>query len=158
MKIPHLGLEWAVPSLFLLFFSAKVSYSWVDMSLDTLRLSSLSHVSMCHFPRSRDVIKTHQLPPHHWTYICMPVWYSRLSYGGPLLLCPVLLFVRSCQSSSYFLQRFEKKISSLKQTHKNLQLSKMKFIISHLRHDKKTKQNSALLLSFLTKLTSEISY
>lgn len=39
----------------------------------------------------------------------------------------------------------------------DLQALKMKFIISHLR-DEKTKLNSALLLSFLTKLISNIGY
>lgn len=35
IKTHHLCLEWGVLSLFLLFFSTKVSYSLVDMSLDT---------------------------------------------------------------------------------------------------------------------------
>lgn len=68
------------------------SHSWVDMFLDTWHLASLSHVSMCQFASSRDVIKSQQLSPYHWTYICMPVCYSEtfsLMHSSPL-------------SSSYF--------------------------------------------------------
>lgn len=48
IKTHHLCLEWGVLSLFLLFFSTKVSYSLVDMSLDTWYLGFFTcfHVSL----------------------------------------------------------------------------------------------------------------
>lgn len=48
IKTHYLCLEWGVLSLFLLFFSTKVSYSLVDMSLDTWYLDFFTcfHVSL----------------------------------------------------------------------------------------------------------------